>query len=432
LEPDPFSCCVSLVVFQNHSEILMLYSSIILLVLSGLISGVENAFFSISKSDILSYKLNKNLVVISTLRLLDNPEKLLSTLFIINTVINVSYILISSLIINQLVVFSYTQAINILIHGFIIVFLLLVFGEILPKILASKFRMFYIYIMVFPIKFLSFIFAPLTSIMVKSSSLISKKIARRQVINISELSEAINLVSDDLDDDEKILKGIVKFRNIFVKEIMQPRIDVVCIDIKAPLTKVISVILESGFSRIPVISGNFDNISGILYVKDLLPHFNIANFNWQSIIRPPYYVPESKRINDLLSEFQNKKIHMAIVVDEYGGSSGIVTLEDILEEIVGDITDEFDPEDNDYYKIDDYTWVFEGKTQIMDFYKVFEIDEDIFENIKGDSDTLAGVMLEVLGQIPAKNEKIQITPFTFTIKSVDNRRIKQIYVKRDN
>jgi gliding motility-associated protein GldE len=245
---------------------------------------------------------------------------------------------------------------------------------------------------------------------------------------MNELSYAIDLASDELQEEEKILKGIVNFSNTFVKEIMQPRLDVVFVDLKAPFSKINSIIVESGFSRIPVVSGDFDHVQGILYIKDLLPHIHKTDFKWQTLVRAPYFVPETKRINDLLTEFKTRKIHMAVVVDEYGGSSGIVTLEDILEEIVGDITDEFDNNQQDYVKIDETTWLFEAKTQLMDFYRVFDIEEDIFENERGETDSLGGLILEKIGRIPSKNEKIEIGIFTFKIKSVDTRRIKQVFV----
>jgi gliding motility-associated protein GldE len=251
---------------------------------------------------------------------------------------------------------------------------------------------------------------------------------------MNEISQALELTSDnELSDEKEILEGIVKFGNKSVEEIMRPRVDVVSIEIKTGFSEVLAVINKSGYSRIPVYNRSFDNISGILYIKDLLPHSHKGDiFKWQTLIRPPFYVPETKKINSLLEEFQKTKVHLAIVVDEYGGTAGIVTLEDILEEIVGDITDEFDEEENFYSRISQNIFLFDGKTLLVDFYKVVNCDDSIFNDVKGDADTLAGLILELEGEIPALNEKISCKNFIFTIEAVDKRRIKQIKVEIDN
>jgi len=247
---------------------------------------------------------------------------------------------------------------------------------------------------------------------------------------MDDLSDALELTSDELDEDEKILKGIVNFGNISVNAIMCPRIDVTAVDIKLGFCQIISVIIESGFSRIPVYSESFDNVKGILYAKDVLPYMNNTDsFKWQSLLRPPYFVPETKKINDLLKEFQQKKIHMAIVIDEYGGTSGIITLEDILEEIVGEITDESDEDEILYRKIDERTFMFEGKILLNDFLKVLDLDENFFDYVKGESETLAGLILELTGEIPKKNQVIKYGDFKFTIESADRRRIREIRVE---
>ncbi len=252
---------------------------------------------------------------------------------------------------------------------------------------------------------------------------------KRKNISIAELSDALELTQHDISEDKKILKGIVKFTNIDVKEIMKSRVDVVSVDIKTKLKDLMSIINNSGYSRIPVYENTFDNIKGILYIKDLLPYIHKTGFfKWQSLIRPPYYIPESKKINDLLKEFQINKIHMAIVIDEYGGSSGIVTLEDILEEIVGEITDEYDFEENIYTKIDENQYIVEGKILLNDFYKILNISEDVFNDIRGDADTLAGLLLEIRGELPGKEEKISYKNFVFKVISVDKRRIIKIHV----
>jgi gliding motility-associated protein GldE len=248
---------------------------------------------------------------------------------------------------------------------------------------------------------------------------------------MDEISHALELTSDnELSEEKEILEGIVKFGNKSVEEILRPRVDVVSIEIKTGFTEVLGIINKSGYSRIPVYNESFDNISGILYIKDLLPHSHKGNsFKWQTLIRPPFYVPETKKINALLEEFQKTKVHFAIVVDEYGGTAGIVTLEDILEEIVGDISDEFDEEENFFTRISENTFLFDGKTLLVDFYKAVECDDSIFNDVKGDADTLAGLILELKGEIPAFHEKISCKNFHFTIEAVDKRRIKQIKVE---
>lgn len=401
---------------------------LVLLICSGLISGSEVAFFSLTPAETELLKKSRSASSVSALRLLSDPPRLLATILIANNIINVTFIILSVWISGSLFDFSGNPVLKWVIQGGVVTLLLLFFGEMLPKVWASGARTTMVGMMALPLSFLFWLLWPLSYIMVRSGGVMNRKNRQRKEITMDDLSHAISLASEDLKEDEKILKGIVSIRNISVKEIMQPRLDVEYVDIKAVLTKVTAVVVESGFSRIPVVAGDFDHVQGILYIKDLLPHINKSEFKWQSLIRPPYFVPENKPINDLLTEFQTKKIHMAVVVDEYGGSSGIVTLEDILEEIVGDITDEFDTDEPGYYQVDDKTWVFEAKTQLMDFYRILGIEEDIFENDRGETDSLGGLILEKIGRIPHKNEEINIGKFAFKIKAADNRRIKQLFV----
>jgi gliding motility-associated protein GldE len=271
------------------------------------------------------------------------------------------------------------------------------------------------------------IFRPLSVILIKSTSIVNKRMSKKQNISMGDLSHALELTADEITEEIEILEGIVNFGNINVVEIMKSRVDVVAVDIHTSFGKLQSVIIESGYSRIPVYENTFDNIRGILYVKDLLPHHHKSStFRWQSIIRPPFYVPETKKINDLLEEFQTQKNHMAIVVDEYGGSSGIITMEDILEEIIGDITDESDEEKVTYTLEDNGTYLFEGKTLLNDFFKITDVNSDFFESIKGDADTLAGLLLEIKGEIPQKKEEFDHGDYRFIVEAVDNRRIKKI------
>jgi putative hemolysin len=285
--------------------------------------------------------------------------------------------------------------------------------------------------MAFPLTLLQKIFYPITTLLIFASSFMKKRsVSHRSNISMDDLSDALELTSDEFDEDEKILKGIVHFGNINVSAIMCPRLDVTAIDIKAGFDKIVPVIISSGFSRIPVYSESFDTVKGILYAKDVLPYTNNpASFKWQALLRPPYFVPETKKINDLLKEFQTKKIHMAVVIDEYGGTSGIVTLEDILEEIVGEITDESDEDQMLFRKIDDKTYIFEAKILLNDFCKVIDINEDIFEEVRGESETLAGLILELTGEIPQKDQIIRFGDFIFRIQSADRRRIKEIRVE---
>ncbi len=359
------------------------------------------------------------------------PERLLATILVVNNFINISIVILSAFITNSIIDFSNIPTLGFVFQIIIITFLLLLFGEILPKIYATHYALQFSTNMAYPLFYLEKIFKPISSVLIYSTSIVNKRFARKkQNISMDDLSKAMELPSTTITEDEKILKGIVKFRNIDVKEIMKSRLDVVAIDIKTKFGKLLPQIIESGYSRIPIYSGSFDNIRGILYIKDLLPHLNKNDtFKWQSLIRSPYFVPETKKINDLLEEFQSKKIHLAMVVDEYGGTHGIITLEDILEEIVGEIADESDEDEQTYVRLDESNYLFEGKTLLNDFYKIINTSDNIFNEIKGDADTLAGLILEIKGKIPEKNDIIRYKIFSFKIDSVDFRRIKRIRVK---
>lgn len=363
------------------------------------------------------------------LKLYFKPERLLATILVANNFVNVSIVILSAYLSGQLFDFSENPALGLVLEVGVITFILLLFGEIIPKVYAARQTLSFSLLMATPLVILEKVFRPISFILIKTTA-ITKKLNNTVNISKGDLSDAISLTSSENRDDEKILKGIVKFGNIYAREVMQPRIDVAAIDIKSQFKEIIPFIIESGFSRIPVYSGSFDSVEGILYIKDLLQHIHKPNsFNWQSLIRPPYYVPETKKINDLLEEFQTKKIHMAIVIDEYGGTSGIVTLEDILEEIMGEIPDESANEEIHYEKIDENTYIFKGKTQLNDFFKVIDIEEDPFEDVRGESDTLAGLILEITGEIPEIGLSIEHSIYRFTIVSADKRRIKKIKVE---
>jgi magnesium and cobalt exporter, CNNM family len=405
----------------------------ILLIFSAMISGSEVAFFSLDPSQKSKLKEMHTNASHHVLNLLDAPERLLATILIFNNFINVGIVILSTFLTTSLMNFQEEPLLAFLIQVIIVTFLILLFGEIIPKLYANYNSLKFALKLSYPIFILDKLFTPFSSFLLKSTSFVNKRIASQKPnISMVDLSDALDLTSGVVTEEKKILKSIVKFSNIEVDEIMRPRMDVISVDIEAEADHLIEIINESGFSRIPVYSETFDNIQGILYVKDLLPHLEkTENFKWQSLVRPCYFVPGGKKINVLLQEFREKKIHMAIVVDEYGGTEGIVTLEDILEEIVGEITDESDEIETHYTKIDDRNYLFNGKVLLNDFYKSLNVPEDIFVKIKGEADTLAGLVLELIGDIPAQNDILSVDPFTFTIVSVDNRRIKKIKVTID-
>jgi gliding motility-associated protein GldE len=409
-----------------------LLAIVILLAFSALISGSEVAYFSLSpaeKQKISSTSTKKHAYIQKNL---ESPEQLLATILVANNFVNVGIVILSSFTINNIVDFTNEPILGIIVQVFVISFIILLFGEIIPKVYSTHRALKFARSVAIPLHYTIKLLRPLNSVLIYSTSFINTRIhAYNSHISVDELSQALELTSQtDLKDDAEILKGIVKFGNKNVAEIMRSRVDVVSVDIDSDYSKILTLITETGFSRIPVYSDTFDNIKGILYIKDLLPHVHKgASFRWQSIIRPPFYVPETKKIDDLLEDFQKNKVHMAIVVDEYGGTSGIVTLEDVLEEIVGEITDEFDEEEKFYTKIGENKYLFDGKTMLNDFYKVIGLEEPVFEDIKGEADTLAGLILELKGEIPAKNDTINCKNYVFTIEAVDNRRIKQIKVE---
>ena len=423
--------------FIQPFSITILISLLVLLVLlffSAMISGSEIGFFSLGPQHLEKLKESASGRGKLILRLLERPKRLLATILIANNFVNVSIVILSTFIVSLWFNFTSFPVLAFVIQVIVITALILLLGEILPKMYASVYPVTFSKSMAGVLHVLNKVFYPFSSILVRSTFFLDNKIARKShVLSRSELSDAIELTAGESTPEEgkKILQGIVKFGDIEVKEIMHSRMDVVALDLNALFTEVMDVIVESGFSRIPVYKESFDNIQGILYVKDLLPHLEKSEqYNWQQLIRDAFFVPENKKINDLLQEFQEKKIHLAIVVDEYGGTSGIITLEDVLEEIVGEITDESDTgtEEFIYEKIDDRTYIFEGKTTINDFCKIIEIDDNVFDEVKGDSDSLAGLILELEGKIPEKDDETFFRNFMFKTVEVDPKRIKRIMV----
>ena len=414
-------------------EILNIFVLVVLLGLSALVSGAEVAFFSLSPSDLETAKDSQNKSDRQVLDLLGKPKELLATILISNNFINVGIVILSTYLSSQVFNLDVSSVLGFIIQIVLITFMILLFGEVIPKVYANLNALKFANMMAGPITVLESVFRILSIPLLKSTKFIEDKLQKNKGnISVSHLEHALELTSDDETSkgEQKILEGIVSFGNTDTKQVMCPRIDMFALNANEKFEDVISELLTKGYSRIPVFKTNIDNISGILYIKDLLPHINEGNdFNWSRLIKPVFFVPENKKIDDLLNDFQEKKIHLAIVVDEYGGTSGLVTLEDIIEEIVGEINDEFDIDELSYSKLDDYNFVFEGKTSLKDFYRVINLDdESIFEDEKGESDTLAGFILEIAGGFPSKGEVISFDKYDFKIEAVDRKRIKQVKV----
>lgn len=416
------------------SIIFQLLAIVVLLFLSALISGSETAYFSLNPIHLNGLNASAENIDRLILSHLKKPKRLLASILIINNFINVAIVILSSYTTETLFSFSNFPIVKRILEVVVITFLILFLGEILPKIYASQRPTFFASLMAHPLKFLMKLTYPLSEILVRSTSNIDKRMARyNRELSMSEISEAIDITTgeDAPIDGTRILKGIVKFTETEASEIMKSRVDVVALDSETKFQTLINTVIESAYSRIPVYTDSFDNVDGILYVKDLLPHLEKSdNFVWTQLIRPAFFVPENKKIKDLLQEIQEKKIHMAIVVDEYGGTSGIVTLEDILEEIVGEISDEFDSQKDEieFSKIDDNNYIFEGKTSINDFCKIVGIDDNVLDEVIGEADSIAGLILELLGKIPEKNTIVNYKQFEFKVLTVDRRRIKLINV----
>ncbi len=422
---------------------LTILTLIVLLLCSALISGTEVAFFSLSRKHIDELNNNekgKSFVV----RLLEKPKKLLATILITNNFINILIVLLFTFLtetlygnyVQQLDLYFFSVSVRFLIEIVLVTFLILLFGEVLPKIYASRNALYFSKRMSKFIYSIDVLLTPFSLPLISLTKWVETKLESKSTsFSVETLSRALELTPKEntTKDEQKILKGIVSFGNTETVQIMKPRIDIIAIPENETFENVLNKILASGYSRTPVFEKSIDNIIGILYAKDLLAHLNKKNFQWKPLIREPFFVPENKKLDDLLIDFKEKKNHIAIVVDEYGGTSGLVTLEDVIEEIVGDINDEFDDEnDITYSKIDENNFVFEGKTSIKDFCKILDVDdENAFEENKGESETLAGFILELSGKLPKKGEKIKFINYTFTIEATDLKRIKQIKVTKN-
>lgn len=432
---DPYSCLL-LTAFVVKSFSLSIALAIagmaLLLVFTALLSAAESAFFALGPADIEKIKSSESTTDDKILELVEKPKRLLATLVISTNFVNIAIVLISTFIIENLFDFGQSPLMGFVFQVVVVTFLILLVGEAIPKIYATQNPLKASKVMIYPVIFLEKLFYPLSSFLIFSTSVIDKRVKRRgHNMSVDELSQALELTSEEEipQDDHKILKGIVQFGNLDVKQIMKPRLDVVAFEYNTRFSELLVNILNSGFSRLPVFKGTLDTIEGVLYIKDLLPHLEKGDdFAWQGLIRPPFFVPENKKIDDLLREFQFKKIHLAVVVDEFGGTSGIVTLEDVIEEIVGEINDEFDDVEMVYSKLDDNNYVFEGKALLNDVCRIMEMENDVFESVKGESDTLAGLLIELGGRIPAKNDKIKFSNMLFTVESADSRKVKRVKI----
>ena len=430
--PDPLSLSIFFIDIQGFLSLKVILL-ILLLITSGLISGSEVAFFSLTKEQLNSKSEKKSRQMHIIQKMLQNPKRLLATILITNNFINIAIVLLFASFGEDLFNQIENTFIVLLIEIGVITFLILFFGEILPKVYANRNAMIFSQAIAFPVYiidryFLFFLTIPLSRITRFMESRLGQK---NSEFSIDKLSQALELTSEEetTKEEHKILQGIVNFGNIETKQVMCPRIDVFALSVDMDMETIVPLILENGFSRVPVYTDNLDSVVGILYTKDLLPHIDQSNYKWEKLLKPVFYVPENKKLDDLLKEFQQKKIHLAVVVDEYGGTSGVITLEDVIEEIVGDISDEFDDDELIYSKLDDFTFIFDAKINLKDFYKVIDLEEEgIFERSKGESESIAGFVLEIAQVFPKVGQVIKFEGYQFVIESVDRKRIKRIKI----
>ena len=403
----------------------------ILLFLSAIVSGAEVALFSLSQKDIdqtLQENFSKGKIISD---LLDKPKKLLATLLVANNFLNIGVVILFSFVGRNLFNGVSSPVFKFILEVILVTFLILLFAEVLPKVYASRNNIKFVNRFVYPISVLDKLLTPISLPMRSLTLYLHNKLGKQKNnFSINQLSQALELTDSEgtSTEEQKILEGIVSFGNTDTKQVMSPRIDIFALEISESFEAICPKIIEKGFSRIPVYRDNIDQIEGVLFVKDLLPHIDKDDFDWTSLIREAFFVPENKKLDNLLKDFQGLKSHLAIVVDEYGGTSGLVSLEDIIEEIVGDISDEFDDENLNYSQIDEKNFLFEGKINLKDFYRIVDVDEDVFETRKGEAETLAGFILEILGNFPKKDQKVIFENCVFTIETVDKKRVKQIKV----
>ena len=437
MDPDSYLCRLAglfdgvTVHTPSVGAIIAIVLAVLLLFASGFVSASEIAFFSLSPNDLSEIEEEEHSSDRRIMELLKDTERLLATILISNNFVNVTIIMLCNFFFASVIDFGQAVIVEFLVITVVLTFLLLLFGEIMPKIYSAQHTLKFCRMAAPVVMVLKKVFAPLSSLLVRSSFIVNKCVAKRNYnISVDELSQALELTDkDEISEESNILEGIIRFGGETAKEVMTPRLDMVDLEITSSFKEVLDCVVENAYSRIPVYEDSQDNIKGILYIKDLLPHLKKGeDFQWQSLIRPAYFVPETKMIDDLLRDFQANKIHIAIVVDEFGGTSGIVTMEDIIEEIVGEINDEYDEEERSYVKVNDHTYVFEAKTLLSDFYKVVKLDSDFFEDVEGDADTLAGLLLEIKGEFPKLHEKLEYEHIQFEVLEMDARRILKVKV----
>ncbi|WP_264565668.1 gliding motility-associated protein GldE [Flavobacterium sp. N3904] len=403
----------------------------VLLFCSAIVSGAEVALFSLSQKEIddtIQVDGSKGKIIA---QLIERPKKLLATLLVANNFINIGVVILFSFVGKDLFEAITSPILKFITEVILVTFLLLLFGEVLPKVYASRNNIKFAKLVAYPISVLDKILSPVSLPMRSVTIFLQNKLGKQKTnFSVDQLSQALGLTDagETSTEEQKILEGIVSFGNTDTKQVMSPRIDIFALEITETFEEIYLKIIDKGFSRIPVYRDNIDQIEGVLFVKDLLPYINDFTFDWKTLMREPFFVPENKKLDNLLNDFQSMKSHLAIVVDEYGGTSGLVSLEDIIEEIVGEISDEFDDEPLNFSKIDDKNYIFEGKINLKDFYRIIDVDESLFEDKKGEAETLAGFILEILGNFPKKGQKIVFENCTFVIESVDQKRVKQIKV----
>ena len=415
--------------------IIAILLAVLLLYASGFVSASEIAFFSLSPVDLSEIEEGKHTSDRRISALLNDSERLLATILISNNFVNVTIIMLCNYFFASTIHFGNSVILEFLLITVVLTFLLLLFGEIMPKIYSAQNTLKFCRKAAPAISFLKKFFSPLSALLVRSSFLVNRCVAKRNYnISVDELSQALELTDkSEISEESNILEGIIRFGEETAKEVMTSRLDMVDLEINTPYSDVLKCIVENAYSRIPVYAESRDNIKGILYIKDLLPHLGKGdNFRWQTLVRPAYFVPEMKMIDDLLRDFQANKIHIAIVVDEFGGTSGIVTMEDIIEEIVGEINDEYDDEERTYVKLNDRTYIFEAKTLLSDFYKIMKADPALFEKVEGDADTLAGLLLEIKGEFPVLHERLDYGNYHFEVLEMNTRRILKVKVIVDS
>ena len=437
MDLDSFLCRLAdlfdgvVVTSPSIGAIIAIVLAVLLLFASGFVSASEIAFFSLAPNDLNDIEEENHSSDKYIKSLLKDSERLLATILISNNFVNVTIIMLCNYFFADVIDFGHSVILEFLVITVILTFLLLLFGEIIPKIYSAQHTLKFCRFAAPVIMVLKKVFSPLSALLVKSGFFVNKLVAKKNYsISVDELSQALELTDkSEISEESNILEGIIRFGAETAKEVMTPRLDLVDLDINTPFSEVLKCVVDNGYSRVPIYMDSRDNIKGILYIKDLLPHLNKGkNFRWQTLVRPAYFVPETKKIDDLLRDFQANKIHIAIVVDEFGGTSGIVTMEDIIEEIVGEINDEYDDEERTYVKLNETTYVFEAKTLLSDFYKILKIDPEEFEEVEGEADTIAGLLLEIKGEFPKLHEKLTFCNYLFEVLEMDARRILKVKV----